>query len=110
MAKAKISTLLEQKPSQPVIRRGDDFEFSAPTTLKSAAIEELQISRTAERQHSANPEQQKASHQAKSKVGWAIDTQLLRAIRISAVQQGKKDYEVVEEAMELYLGGTKNGL
>jgi hypothetical protein len=103
MPRPTINTLLEQQVSRPVIRRGSDFEFSASQSDERSVVTEQRISRDTEIQKYVNTEPQQTQYKAKSRVGWEIRTDLLKAMKIHAVQEGKKDYEVVEEAMELYL-------
>lgn len=39
---------------------------------------------------------------AKKKVTWYIDEDVVRGVRVSAARQGKRDSEVVEEALDRY--------
>lgn len=39
---------------------------------------------------------------AKKKVTWYIDEDVVRGVRISAARQGKRDSEVVEDALSRY--------
>jgi hypothetical protein len=76
-------------------------------------VEEPQKSTIAEQKNSASEESQKSTDAEpqksteRTKIGWAIRTDLITAFKTMAAQQRKRDYQIVEEAMEFYLNSKQ---
>src|SRR5438874_959299 len=101
---SKVDKLLDERPKQPVIRRGGDFSFSAVEEAQKSADAETQNSSPEELHKSTKAETKKAAEaevqnsSPRTKIGWAIRTDLVTAFKTMAVQRRKRDYQIVEEA------------
>src|SRR2546423_1126999 len=108
-AKPDVKALLQQKQSRPVIHRGTDLELGITQeentqVQDNSAIAELQTPLDTEKKNSGIAEARKSARtEGKTKTGWEIRTDLVRAFKILAVEQGNRDYQVIEEAMTEYL-------
>lgn len=102
MSKNKLSQLLADAPAdgQPVIRRGQGMTLSTENGSPEAAHEVEHNQRTIAQmrkcENALNPPQ-------RINRGYRLREDLVRACKATAARQGKRLYQVMEEAMRLYL-------
>ena len=102
--KKKLGALLPDEPPRPVIRRGQGVRLS---TDAPAQQEEIEKPINVEAEKSTEVEIEKRRKVERTKPGYEIRTDLLRAVKRLAVDENRFNYEIIEEALEEYL--TKKG-
>ena len=111
----KLKVGLAQPTATPAIQRGRGVTLST-TALESDA--ETQKGREAERQRGTNaetqesvsgkaPESEKAKEPERTSRGFAVRADLVKAMKRVALDDDKKLYEVLEEAIDQYLDRRK---
>ncbi len=105
--KDKLKNMLPDEEPKPVIKRAPGFRFStdAPAPeqaeAQTAAITDAQKSGKEESQKSSNAEEPPPV--VRVKLGNAIRKDLLTGMKRIAVDEGRYDYEVIEEALQEYI-------
>ena len=110
--KKKLGALLPDEPPRPVIRRGQGVRLSTDAPAQQEEIEkqtnvEAEKSANVEAEKSTEVEIEKRRKVERTKPGYEIRTDLLRAVKRLAVDENRFNYEIIEEALEEYL--TKKG-
>jgi len=104
--KKDLTSMLRGEVAKPPLRRGQGVRLSTEAAPPAA---ETQERTNAASQQDENAETQKrtiAETQAKPKRvnrGYMLREDLIRDMRVLAVQEGRNLYEVMEEAFEAYL-------
>jgi hypothetical protein len=104
--KKKLANMLPDEPAKPVLRRGRGLAFSTDTPATQQ--EETETGRNVETEKSTDEEGEKGRKETAPKVertkpGYEIRTDLLKAVRRLAVDEDRFNYEIIEEALEEYL-------
>ncbi len=98
MAPRDLSKLGPSSNTTPVLRRGADYEIS--TVDVAPPTEEIQQSINEEIKNSRNKE---GTQPKRIKTNYEIRQDLVKQIKRVATDDDKKIYEVIEEALQLYL-------
>ena len=103
--KKDLAAMLGGNAPKPEIRRGQGVRLStedAPVAApQERAIAASQSSKIAETQKRTNAETQEKPKRVNR--GYMLREDLIRDMRVLAVQEGRNLYEVMEEAFEAYL-------
>ncbi|MBA2681533.1 MAG: hypothetical protein H0U76_24430 [Ktedonobacteraceae bacterium] len=99
--KAKLSSMLNKQTPQPVLRKGQGFNLS--TEAQYEPDQSVQNAESAEvRNHTTAPPKPK-----RSKRGYELRDDLVRECKQIALDENRKLYQVMEQAIEEYLARHK---
>jgi len=109
--KRNVSDLLDGTGKRTPIRRGRGFQLSTETASEEQpATEEASLDTfrnreiTKSRNREIEPEKPR-----RIKRGYELREDLVKAFKVTAAEEGRKIYEVMEEALEQYLERRKQG-
>lgn len=101
--KRKLSAMVDDDEPKPVFRRGQGMRFSTDATVQ----EEIENSSKVEVENSSKVETKKDAEEKpkvpRRKPGYEIRIDLLNEAKKLAVDEGRFNYEIVEDALEDYL-------
>ncbi len=103
--KRSVADLLDDAPNRTPLRRGRGFQLSTETTAEAQSASEESspnVSRNRDDKKSRNRETVPAKPR-RIKRGYELREDLVKACKMIAVQEDRKIYEVMEEALEQYL-------
>ena len=97
--KRKLAQMLPEEEEKPVLRRGAGLRFSTePEQTESTQVSAQVHKSTSAQRHSNKQEAVKRVSQ-----GQRLRADLIKAMKRIAVEDERKFYEVMEEAMEQYI-------
>ena len=111
-AKGKLDAMLSNESSKPVIRRGQGVRLSTeePTAEPAAEVPVAQNpviaesqNRTPAKSHNRTITESQPGEQRRVNRGYMLREDLILACKQAALSDGRKLYEVMEEALAEYL-------
>ncbi len=103
--KRNVSDLLDGTGKRTPIRRGRGFQLSTEEASEEQRTNEetsLDFTRNRDIEKSRNREDE-AAKPRRIKRGYELREDLVKAFKVTAAEEGRKIYEVMEEALEQYL-------
>ncbi len=101
--KRNVSDLLDGTGKRTPIRRGRGFQLSTETASEEQPATQ-EVSLDTSRNREIKPEKPR-----RIKRGYELREDLVKAFKVTAAEEGRKIYEVMEEALEQYLERRKQG-
>lgn len=108
MADKKLDALLSEGTTKPMIRRGQGIRLSTDSPQDEPTIEPEESAHVHNR---TNAQVQKSAPGQVQRIsqGQRLRADLIKAMKRVALEEDRKFYEVMEEAMEQYLDRRKQG-